>query len=108
MYQKLARIAILEFHDDFLIDQYPVYRLLVVVAYGNELQSVLVLDVVPRAEVMEQGSAEGPPIADTASLREAYAQMLWSRREAIPVERDGVIVGRVTRAACEQEASRHP
>lgn len=75
---------------------------------GSGDRAFRLLSLKSAAEVMEQGSAEGPPVADTASLREAYAQMLWSRREAIPVERDGVIVGRVTRAACEQEASRHP
>ncbi len=57
-------------------------------------------------EAMETGSAEGAPIADTASLREAYAQMLWSRRDALPVTREGAVVGRVSRAACEKEATR--
>ncbi|RDE09131.1 ABC transporter ATP-binding protein [Pelagibacterium lacus] len=60
------------------------------------------------AEALEAGEAEGTPIVDTASLREAYAEMLWSRRAALPVSRAGALVGRVTRAACEKAATRQP
>lgn len=71
---------------------------------GDRAFRLLSLKTVGQA--VEPGPADGKPIGAAASLREAYAEMLWSRREALPVERDGAIVGRVTRAACEAEATR--
>ncbi|AJY45222.1 ABC transporter ATP-binding protein [Martelella endophytica] len=48
-------------------------------------------------QLIEEGPANGAPVAATASLKDALAEALWSGREALPVERDGVVIGRVTR-----------
>ena len=55
---------------------------------------------------VEAGPAEGEPIDDEASLRDAYAELLWSGRPALPVRRDGEIVGQVTRDALARLAAR--
>lgn len=54
----------------------------------------------------EPGEAEGTPIAAEASLRDAYAEMLWSGRDALPVISEGRPAGRITRAALDRKAAR--
>ena len=49
---------------------------------------------------------EGEPISDTASLRDAYAELLWSGRPALPVRHEGQIVGQVTLAQLSRLAAR--
>ncbi|GJE13157.1 MULTISPECIES: ABC transporter ATP-binding protein [Methylobacterium] len=56
-------------------------------------------------ELVEPGAAPGEPIPVGTSVRAALAESLWSRRAALPVSRDGVILGRVTRAALEAEGA---
>lgn len=56
------------------------------------------------ADLVEDGPAEGAPISAGASLRDALAQVLWSGREALPVERDGAIIGRITRESLVRRA----
>ncbi|SDG52500.1 ABC transporter ATP-binding protein [Pelagibacterium luteolum] len=73
---------------------------------GSGDRAFRLLSLKTAGQAVGPGPADGKPITAAASLREAYAEMLWSRREALPVERDGAIVGRVTRAACEAEATR--
>lgn len=45
---------------------------------------------------IEPGGATGEPIEASLSLRDAYAELLWSGRPAAPVWRHGEIVGRVS------------
>lgn len=54
----------------------------------------------------ETGEAMGDPIEDTATLRDAYAELLWSGRTALPVRREGQLVGRVTLEALGRLAAR--
>lgn len=56
--------------------------------------------------LVEPGEAEGEAIASGTSLREALGASLRSGRPALPVSRDGRIVGRVTRVAIEDHARR--
>ncbi|MCS6760317.1 MAG: ATP-binding cassette domain-containing protein, partial [Candidatus Devosia euplotis] len=56
---------------------------------------------------IETGEASGEPIAASASLRDAYAKLLWSDRPALPMLRDGQIVGQVTLATLARLAA-HP
>lgn len=56
------------------------------------------------ADLLEAGEAQGEPIAATTSLREALGTSLGTGRLAMPVSRDGAIIGRITRAAIEQHA----
>jgi osmoprotectant transport system ATP-binding protein len=58
-----------------------------------------------RAAV-EPGEASGDPIAATASMRDAYAEALWSGRDAMPVSDGGKIIGRVTLGALARHAAR--
>ncbi|MHA6298253.1 ABC transporter ATP-binding protein [Devosia sp. CAU 1758] len=56
------------------------------------------LSLAKVSSLVEPGDATGQPIAATASLREAYAECLWSGREALPVTDNGKLVGRINRA----------
>ncbi|MDO8358541.1 MAG: ABC transporter ATP-binding protein, partial [Devosia sp.] len=58
------------------------------------------------AALVEPGEASGRPIGSGTSLRDAYAEALWTGRDALPVERDGKIVGRVTLTALARHAAR--
>ncbi|MFD2648970.1 ABC transporter ATP-binding protein [Devosia albogilva] len=48
------------------------------------------------ADHLEPGTADGQPVEATASLRDAYSELLWSGRTAAPVRRDGEIVGKIS------------
>ena len=57
--------------------------------------------------VVEPGEAAGPPIAATASLRDAFGEMLWSGRTALPVvSGDNTLMGRVTYEEISRRATR--
>ncbi|MEO1990181.1 MAG: ABC transporter ATP-binding protein [Martelella sp.] len=71
---------------------------------GTGDKAFRMLSLTAASKMVEEGPAEGPPIADTASLRDALAQILWTGRDAVPVERDGVIIGRITRERLLQRA----
>ena len=59
------------------------------------------------AEAIEPGAAEGTPISAEASLRDVFAELLWSRRPAAPVAgSDGRILGRITLARLVERAGR--
>ncbi len=58
------------------------------------------------ADHVEAGHVDGDPIEAGASLRDAYAELLWSGRPALPVRQDGQIVGQVTLAALSRLAAR--
>ncbi|MCJ2072544.1 ABC transporter ATP-binding protein [Methylobacterium sp. J-030] len=57
-------------------------------------------------DLVEPGAAPGEPIPAGISVRAALAESLWSRRPALPVSRDGVLIGRVTRAVLEAQGAR--
>ncbi|AQZ50104.1 ABC transporter ATP-binding protein [Martelella mediterranea] len=71
---------------------------------GTGDKAFRMLSLTAASKMVEEGPAEGPPIADTASLRDALAQILWTGRDAVPVARDGVIIGRITRERLLQRA----
>lgn len=52
---------------------------------GATDKSFHLLSLTPLSAVVEPGTAEGPPLNMAASLREALAALLWSRRTALPV-----------------------
>ena len=59
------------------------------------------------AEIVRPGEAGGAPVSAELTLRDAYAEALWSRRDALPVaDANGAIVGIVTRSDLEQRAAR--
>jgi osmoprotectant transport system ATP-binding protein len=68
---------------------------------ASQLMALRVVD-----DLVEPGEAPGEPIPAGTSVRAALAESLWSRRPALPVSRDGVRLGRVTRAALEAQGAR--
>ncbi|MGV3489746.1 MAG: ABC transporter ATP-binding protein [Devosia sp.] len=48
-------------------------------------------------DLVEAGPAQGEPIAADATLRDAYAEMLWTGREVLPVVDAGTVIGRIRR-----------
>ena len=70
---------------------------------GDRAFQLMALRVVD--DLVEPGSAPGEPIPAGTSVRAALAESLWSCRAALPVTRDGVILGRVTRAALEMQGA---
>lgn len=55
---------------------------------------LLALDIALHA--VEPGDAPGQPVDCHISLRDAYAECLWSGRAALPVTQNGQAIGRVT------------
>ncbi|MFI5408560.1 ABC transporter ATP-binding protein [Kaistia sp. UC242_56] len=63
------------------------------------------LSLAPVSSIVEPGTAEGPPIAATATLRDALSELLWHQRDALPVaSADGTLVGRISLAALRAHA----
>ena len=63
---------------------------------GDAERPMRLLSLIPIGDLTEPGTAEGEMLPEAASLRDALSACLWSGRDAVPVERDGACVGRVT------------
>ncbi|MBP1181940.1 ABC transporter ATP-binding protein [Methylobacterium sp. PvR107] len=70
---------------------------------GDRAFQLMALRIVD--DLVEPGPAPGAPIMAGTSVRDALAESLWSQRPALPVSRDGVILGRVTRATLEAQGA---
>jgi osmoprotectant transport system ATP-binding protein len=58
-------------------------------------------------DITHPGEAEGTPVSVDMSLRDAYAECLWSRRTALPVaDASGAIIGAITLHDLEKRAAR--
>ena len=57
-------------------------------------------------EAVEPGTAEGEALPASATQRDALAELLWSGREALPVEAEGKLIGRVTVEGLVRRAAR--
>lgn len=64
------------------------------------------LSLTRTGDLVEPGDAPGPAIPAETSARDAYAECLWSGRDALPVTQDGEVVGRVTQDALARRAAR--
>ncbi len=73
---------------------------------GTSERPFRLLSLARVADHVEPGTVDGKPIDADASLRDAYAELLWSGRPALPVRRDGQIVGQVTLGALSRLAAR--
>ena len=73
---------------------------------GSDDRAFRLLSLSSVSELMEPGEASGAPIDASASLKDALSEALWSGRPALPVIRDGVIAGRVTRDSLIARAGR--
>jgi osmoprotectant transport system ATP-binding protein len=74
---------------------------------GDVERPLRLLSLIPVSDVVEQGPASGDALPPGASLRDALSACLWTGRTAVPVDRDGVTVGRVTLEAIRARAGRH-
>jgi osmoprotectant transport system ATP-binding protein len=62
----------------------------------------------PVRDFIEPGAANGTPIADTTTLRDALEEALWTGRDAVPIANSsGEVLGRVTMATVVKQAARH-
>lgn len=71
---------------------------------GDVERPLRLLSLIAVAEVLEDGAADGPALPHDASLRDALSACLWTGRDAVPVVRNGVRLGRVTFAAIRARA----
>ena len=74
---------------------------------GDVERPLRLLSLIPLGEVVEPGAANGDALSTKASLRDALSACLWTGREAVPVENDGVVVGRVTLDTIRARAELH-
>ena len=74
---------------------------------GDVERPLRLLSLIPVSDLVEDGAAEGAPLPDDASLRDALAACLWTGRSAVPVTHDGAPAGRVTFEAIRKRAELH-
>ncbi len=75
---------------------------------GDVERPLRLLSLIPLSDLVEDGAAPGDALPAEASLRDALAACLWTGRNAVPVEHDGAVVGRVTFDAIRARAQIHP
>lgn len=64
---------------------------------GENERAFRLLSIDTVAHAVEPGTAQGAPVADTTSQRDALSELLWSGRQAAPVtDADGAAIGKVT------------
>ncbi len=73
---------------------------------GPDERPFRLLALARSGDLVEPGEARGPAIAAGTSARDACAELLWSGRDAAPVERDGASIGRITLNALIGRAAR--
>jgi osmoprotectant transport system ATP-binding protein len=71
---------------------------------GDRPFRLLALDIV--LDNVEPGDAPGEAVDCHISLRDAYAECLWSGRDALPVVQEGKRIGRITLAKLTELAAR--
>ncbi|QUS57745.1 ABC transporter ATP-binding protein [Pseudovibrio brasiliensis] len=71
---------------------------------GGVDRPLRLLSLLSISDILEDGAAEGEPIDEKANLREALSACLWSGRDSVPVERNGVLIGHVTLKAIRSRA----
>lgn len=75
---------------------------------GRVERPLRLLSLINLSELVEAGAATGDPLPVGANLRDALSACLWTGRDAVPVSRDGVVIGRVTLDAIRARAQAHP
>ena len=73
---------------------------------GSADRAFRLLSLTSAGDLAEPGDAPGEPIDASVSLKDALSESLWSGRAALPVTREGAIVGRVTRESLIAKARR--
>ncbi|HTM78303.1 MAG TPA: ATP-binding cassette domain-containing protein, partial [Devosia sp.] len=73
---------------------------------GSAERPFRLLSLEKLADHIEPGEVAGAPLDAGVTLRDDYAELLWSGRPALPVTRDGKVVGQVTLARLARLAAR--
>ncbi|HWU64252.1 MAG TPA: ABC transporter ATP-binding protein [Ensifer sp.] len=73
---------------------------------GRTDRAFRLLSLSPVGDLLEPGDAPGEPIDASQSMKDALSEALWSGRGALPVMRDGAVIGRVTRERLMAKAGR--
>ncbi|MCL7999949.1 ABC transporter ATP-binding protein [Brucella sp. 21LCYQ03] len=73
---------------------------------GGEDRVFRLLSLENVLRLIEPGEAQGEAIPSETTLRDALGISLWSGRSALPITRNGQIIGRITRTAIETHARR--
>jgi osmoprotectant transport system ATP-binding protein len=71
---------------------------------GGVERPLRLLSLYPVSDIVEEGAADGEPLEANTSLRDALSICLWTGREALPVVKEGVLLGRVTLDAIRARA----
>jgi len=71
---------------------------------GGVERPLRLLSLYPVSDIVEEGAAGGEPLEANTSLRDALSICLWTGREAVPVVKEGVLLGRVTLNAIRARA----
>lgn len=74
---------------------------------GGVDRPLRLLSLIPVSDIVEDGPAEGHPLAPDTSLRDALSTCLWNGQDAVPVVREGRSPGRVTLEAIRNRARAH-
>ncbi len=73
---------------------------------GSAERPFRLLSLEKVADHIEPGEGTGTPLDAGVTLRDAYAELLWSGRPALPVTRGGKVIGQVTLAQLSRLAAR--
>jgi osmoprotectant transport system ATP-binding protein len=74
---------------------------------GTSERPFRLLSIDTAADAVEPGAADGQPVMETVSQRDALSELLWSGRAALPVAAaDGRILGRVTLEGLTRRAAK--
>ncbi|KQY36589.1 ABC transporter ATP-binding protein [Rhizobium sp. Root483D2] len=74
---------------------------------GTSERPFRLLSIDTAANAVEPGAADGQPVMETVSQRDALSELLWSGRAALPVAAaDGRILGRVTLEGLTRRAAK--
>lgn len=73
---------------------------------GSSDRAFRLLSLEPVERLLESGEANGQPVSSETSLKDALSEALWSGRDALPVTKNGAVIGRVTRQSLIAHAAR--
>ena len=74
---------------------------------GTSERPFRLLSIDTAGDAVEPGAADGQPLVETVSQRDALSELLWSGRAALPVAAaDGRILGRVTLEGLTRRAAK--
>ncbi|WP_426125837.1 ABC transporter ATP-binding protein [Pararhizobium sp. PWRC1-1] len=74
---------------------------------GTSERPFRLLSIETAGDAVEPGTADGKPLAEAISQRDALSELLWTGRSALPVAAsDGTILGRVTLEGLTRRAAK--